>query len=70
MRLFVADVMSSCSGMHHLHHCQEMLENTALWIIILMVSVFNTTNLKVPSSALKLEHKIVSEKKILAWDLA
>lgn len=54
--MFVAEVMSTCSGMHHLHHCQEMLESTALWIIILMVSVFNTTNLKAPSSALKLEH--------------
>lgn len=68
--MFVAEVMSTCSGMHHLHHCQEMLENPALWIIILMVSVFNTTNLKAPSSALKLEHKIVYEKNILAWDLA
>lgn len=68
--MFVAEVMSTCSGMHHLHHCQEMLESTALWIIILMVSVFNTTNLKVPSSALKFEQQIVYEKNILTLDLA
>lgn len=68
--MFVAEVMSTCSGMHHLHHYQELLESTALWIIILMVSVFNTTNLKVPSSALKFEQQIVYEKNILTLDLA
>jgi len=68
--MFVAEVMSTCSGMHHLRHCQEMLESTALWIMSLMVSVFNTANLKVSLSALKPEQQIVCEKNILTWDLA
>lgn len=70
MRLNVAEVMSTRSGMHCLHHCQEMLESTAVWIIILTVSVFNTANLKKPSSALKFEQQVVYEKNILTWDLA
>lgn len=35
--MFVAEVMSTCSGMHNLHYCQEMLEGMALWSIVLMV---------------------------------
>lgn len=34
--MFVAEVMSTCSGMHNLPYCQEMLEGMALWIIVLM----------------------------------
>lgn len=35
---------------------QELLESTALWVIILMDSVFRAGKLNMPPSALKSEH--------------
>lgn len=33
----LAEVISTCPGLHNLHYCQEMLERTVLRIIVFMV---------------------------------